>query len=949
MKKSFLALSAFTLAFALSSCQSPLLSSSLFSSANSSLSGDSSHSGTVSSSSASSSSISSTSESSSSSSPSSSSLNEDNLETPSDVLSFYFPGQPQFANTAYSSFAYSTSGTSLTITGYSAAVSDAATIVDIAETYKIGSTTYTVTAIGDYAFLHANALNNNTYGVGIHDITLPKTVTAIGDYAFKGLNLLTRLVVPDDSELTSLGDGTFAFCYQLANLYLPNTITTIPANCFYQCNAFGESSRLVYSYASALTSTKETIDATQRGLYGKNSGASVYSHDLTSLLSFREAAFAYCSSLASFTCPANLDFIDNYCFRNDTALKTVTFNSYLRKIGDYAFQGCTAFAKSGASCDFSSTNCPYLEDVGINVFNDTTLVTTSDDGTTSSSDPAFITTVFPFYVAYGWAIDFNSAATDANNVLASATTTFTIADSIYGLARDVLSLIPACHTSTAFPSSYNRANVDTTHAVSVTISANLVHASNNFIRLCGDDLNTTNYALADDLSGSCGLAFTTLYATTNNTYTAIRINTANQHFQLLNVENMGIGNGSNNNANVDSMYSYQQLVNYYVGLNPTTKAERAEARLIVCSRYAHWNAQSTFASEDSTTANVSVLQPSGATLFALDQLYNGLDKNGNTNSNFKIHGYTILSAQCGQGCSSFYNNSLHSYDVVSWNGLTKNGGTIKGQTDPKSVNAACVQMASAGGYMNRPYFWKSNTSFSRVYQIDVTVFGRIPSVATNPADTLQVYPVNSNGYNVDTLTNPSISLTESGDFQKTITMTLDWQTVSGLEIDLTALSAYFVYIYKVVGVLSYYTNSSGTKKTSTSLTDANMSDNNWDFSDATLINSFSSAYNDIFFGKYVREIEDHVIEGYLPNAEMSLFFPSTVEYVGRDLSSGSILYFSMVKKSRHTYCYLQTSTINKDWSPYFNITNDLSAASLSNTYIAVSTTGTINDGDLWDL
>ena len=128
-----------------------------------------------------------------------------------------------------------------------------------------------------------------------------------------------------------------------------------------------------------------------------------------------------------------------------------------------------------------------------------------------------------------------------------------------------------------------------------------------------------------------------------------------------------------------------------------------------------------------------------------------------------------------------------------------------------------------------------------------------------------------------------------------------------------------------------------------------MSDNNWDFSDATLINSFSSAYNDIFFGKYVREIEDHVIEGYLPNAEMSLFFPSTVEYVGRDLSSGSILYFSMVKKSRHTYCYLQTSTINKDWSPYFNITNDLSAASLSNTYIAVSTTGTINDGDLWDL
>ncbi len=84
---------------------------------------------------------------------------------------------------------------------------------------------YTVTSIGDYAFLSCGTLVS---------VTIPDTVTSIGEYAFQNCELLVSVTIPD--SVTVIDDGAFCLCESLSEAELPDSITQIGSNAFTSCN-----------------------------------------------------------------------------------------------------------------------------------------------------------------------------------------------------------------------------------------------------------------------------------------------------------------------------------------------------------------------------------------------------------------------------------------------------------------------------------------------------------------------------------------------------------------------------------------------------------------------------------------------------------------------------------------------------------------------------------------
>ena len=79
-----------------------------------------------------------------------------------------------------------------------------------------GSTTYSVTSIGDHAFWGCS---------GLTSVTIPSSVTSIGDDAFYGCRGLTSVTIP--SSVTSIGVWAFYNCRGLTSVTIPSSVTSI--------------------------------------------------------------------------------------------------------------------------------------------------------------------------------------------------------------------------------------------------------------------------------------------------------------------------------------------------------------------------------------------------------------------------------------------------------------------------------------------------------------------------------------------------------------------------------------------------------------------------------------------------------------------------------------------------------------------------------------------------
>jgi hypothetical protein len=189
-----------------------------------------------------------------------------------------------------------TSATTVEVTSTSTIYNSYSGAVVIPSTVTDGSSTYSVTVIGDGAFSSCS---------GLTSVSIPNSVTTIGDYAFIYCSGLTgTLTIPN--SVTTIGNRAFANCSGLTGtLTIPISVTTIGERAFYAC--------------SGLTGTL-TIP--------------------NSVTTIGERAFSSCSGLTSITIPNSVTIIGNYAFSYCDGLTTITIPNSVTTIGNAAFRFC---------------------------------------------------------------------------------------------------------------------------------------------------------------------------------------------------------------------------------------------------------------------------------------------------------------------------------------------------------------------------------------------------------------------------------------------------------------------------------------------------------------------------------------------------------------------------------------------------------------------------------
>ncbi len=141
----------------------------------------------------------------------------------------------------------------------------------------------TVQSIRTQAFQNCSGLTHVTIPASVKsDGTSSFYVPGLGSYAFSGCTGLTKVTFADSSTLDSIEEGAFANCTALAEINLPESITSI----------------------------------------GRQ-------------------AFENCSSLTSITIPQRVETIYEYAFSGCTGLTSITIPKSVSKIGGDAFSGCS--------------------------------------------------------------------------------------------------------------------------------------------------------------------------------------------------------------------------------------------------------------------------------------------------------------------------------------------------------------------------------------------------------------------------------------------------------------------------------------------------------------------------------------------------------------------------------------------------------------------------------
>lgn len=107
--------------------------------------------------------------------------------------------------------------------------------------------TYSVTKIGDYAFVDCSRLTSVTIGgnvttignhafdgcSGLTSVTISNSVTTIDSFAFYNCSELTSITIPN--SVTTIGEHAFSECRGLTSVTIPNSVTTINSLAFYKC------------------------------------------------------------------------------------------------------------------------------------------------------------------------------------------------------------------------------------------------------------------------------------------------------------------------------------------------------------------------------------------------------------------------------------------------------------------------------------------------------------------------------------------------------------------------------------------------------------------------------------------------------------------------------------------------------------------------------------------
>lgn len=143
-------------------------------------------------------------------------------------------------------FAYITSGSNATITGFTPKTYAGALEIPSA----LGG--FTVTAIANYTFDSCSSLTAVTFASGsqlltiggsvfqvctsLTSIIIPASVTSIGNYMFYNCSKLSSITFASGSQLLTIGTHAFQNCSSLSSIIIPASVTTIGEAAFSNCS-----------------------------------------------------------------------------------------------------------------------------------------------------------------------------------------------------------------------------------------------------------------------------------------------------------------------------------------------------------------------------------------------------------------------------------------------------------------------------------------------------------------------------------------------------------------------------------------------------------------------------------------------------------------------------------------------------------------------------------------
>ena len=263
--------------------------------------------------------------------------------------------------------------------------------VTIPETVTYGGEQYSVTSIGEQAFMSCRKLTS---------VSIPNGVISIGSEAFFGCSSLISVNIP--TSINTVEYHAFANCSKLSPIY----ITDLEAWCktsfksaesnplFYAKHLYlnGEeikdlvipnSVSSIYSYTFSGCSTLTSI-VIPNSVTSIGTGAFYNCSALTSIIlppSVRNIAglvFFGCSSLTSVNIPHGITTIDASLFYDCSSLTSIEIPSSVTSIESYAFKGCSGL---------TSINIPNtVTFIGINAFE-------GCSGLTSVNIPSSVTSI----------------------------------------------------------------------------------------------------------------------------------------------------------------------------------------------------------------------------------------------------------------------------------------------------------------------------------------------------------------------------------------------------------------------------------------------------------------------------------------------------------------------------------------------------------------------------